>query len=217
MGIVGRCAAASHWRHSHANGLVASSPMIILPNIYQQFSNSHAHGTCESRPLGPPTPSPFRFGAQELFRDEPVTTTVTADPTRPTAVAATTEIGSTATDEGAVTGASDQADKGPASDGPGAAAEGSADGVPAAAVGMAEEAESAAAAAASSQRIVWDAAALERLLDRSALEARHAASLAAGEGGMQEEGEEEEGQADLMRAFKVGRTEGEQKEENVCR
>ena len=150
-----------------------------------------------------PAPPFLRFGAQELFRDEPVTTTVT-EAVKPSAEAAITEMESTVT-EGAVTAASaQQADKGLAPDGPGPAAEGSTDGVPATVIGVATEAE----AAASSQRIVWDAAALERLLDRSALEARHAASLAAGEDGEAQEGEEEDGQDDLMRAFKVGRTGG---------
>ena len=125
-----------------------------------------------------------------------MTTPVTADPAKPTPTAAIAEMRSTATDEGVIPGALAQADNGP-----GPAVEGSAAG---AAVGVATEVE----AAASSQRIVWDAAALERLLDRSALEARHAASLAAGEDGEAQEGEEEDGQDDLMRAFKVGRTGG---------
>ena len=57
-------------------------------------------------------------------------------------------------------------------------------------------------AAAPAGRIVWDEAALERLLDRSELEARHAAFGAVQEtAGSAAEGETD--QDDLLRAFKV--------------
>ena len=61
-------------------------------------------------------------------------------------------------------------------------------------------APAATAAAAASARIVWDEAALERLLDRSDLEARHAAGAAGEAGG---EDELSDGKDDLLKAFKV--------------